>query len=292
MPCYFRRTAWRVDGGVSFTPPRDQASGKWLLIPCGKCLGCLQSAARAWVIRCALEAQQHKRLCWATLTYDAASCPVTLRKDHLSGFIKRLRARLQERDIRFRFFACGEYGSQRKRPHYHCIFFGLSKDHEADMRAAWGMGIVQVDRLEMPAIAYVAGYTGKNFGAQRSYVVVGRYQELDRETGEITEGWHRNVIVQAPFLLMSRRPGIGSDARRHWRSWKSTAVMDGKEVGVPRYLHEAYKANASAAELEALQASKDEYLQSVTLETFRRDIDGEKRALAKLNLKMQARRKL
>lgn len=59
---------------------------------------------------------------------------------------------------------------------------------------------------------------------------------------------------------MSRRPGIGANARTYWRSWRATAVWHGTEVSVPRYLHEAYKGNASDAELEALKREKEEWV--------------------------------
>lgn len=243
------------------------------------------------MVRCQLEVGAHPTSCWATLTYDDAWLPVTLRKDHLSAFIKRLRARLGER--RFRFFGCGEYGEKRGRPHYHVILFGLGHDDAREIEAAWGLGIVQVDRLEPAAVAYVAGYTTKKVGTDdRSTYEFGEFESLDRSTGEMTKGRFRNVIFQAPFLLMSRRPGIGGDARKHWRSWRKSAVWDGKEVRVPRFLHEAYKANATPEELLKLQAEKDDYLGNIPLDAKSRERAGEVISLRRHSLKLEQRGKL
>lgn len=209
----------------------------------------------------------------------------------MSGWLKRLRDRVAPR--RFRFFACGEYGEKGGRPHYHCILFGFSLEDRAVVEESWGKGFTQVDRLEPAAIAYVAGYTTKKLALwDKDWIENGRYEVLDRSSGELTEGVHRNVIWQAPFLLMSRRPGIGGDSRAHWRSWRTTAIWDGKEVRVPRFLHEAYKANASEAELEDLERERMEFVASLGSDAKLREKAGEVIALKKFNLKLEQRRKL
>lgn len=293
MPCFHRRKAWRVGGSVIFKEPSEGKARELLLLPCGGCIGCRQARARDWMVRCGLELSFHKRACWITLTYDDANLPPTLSKKHLSAFVKRLRAALSERDRRFRFFGAGEYGDKYGRPHYHVILFGCSQDDEALIVAAWGMGRVQVDRLEPAAIAYVAGYTAKKIGDSRPVsVAIGEFEVLDRTTGEIVRGSYRNVMYQPPFLLMSRKPGIGGDARKWWRSWRKSAIWDGAEVRVPRFLHEAFKKRASPEELAALLVEKDAYLASLPLDAKSREKDGEKIAAAKYNLKLSQRGKL
>lgn len=245
------------------------------------------------MVRCGLELQATGRRpsSWATLTYDAAHVPETLRKADLSAFVKRLRARLGER--RFRFFGCGEYGERNGRPHYHIIFFGLGQADERMICEAWGQGICQVDRLEPAAIAYVAGYTAKKLGS--GGMTRWHYEleyPVDRESGELLQGppiARRVIDYQAPFLLMSRRPGIGGDARKYWRSWRKSAVWDGREVRVPRFLHEAYKAKATQGELEALKVEKDTYLASISLDAKQREKAGEEIALRRLQLRQETR---
>lgn len=293
MPCFHRRKAWRGPGGISFKEPVGIPGRQMLLIPCGNCIGCRQARARDWMVRCGLEAPKHKKVVWATLTYADAFLPPTLSKRHLSGFVKRLRARLESRNIRFRFFGCGEYGEKRGRPHYHIILFGLGPEHEKDITAAWGFGHVQVDLLTPAAIAYVAGYTAKKIDDHRkTWVAKGPYEILDKTTGEVKQRTYRNVIYQAPFLLMSRNPGIAGDARQFARSWRNSAVWEGAEVRVPRYLHDSYKASASPEALATLQSEKDAFLASIPLDAKSRERALEAIATAKYKLKLQKRGKL
>lgn len=217
-------------GGVSFRRPDVQAYGG-LLIPCGTCIGCQLSRGREWAIRCGLELQDHVEACWCTLTYDSDFLPPTLRKVELSDFIERLRTWVDY--DKFRFFGSGEYGERRGRPHYHVILFGLSMS--APIQQAWPFGDVRVDSITDGTIPYVAGYAVK----------------------KVFSGAPKHAGYQPPFVLMSRRPGIGSAARRYVADWRRSAIYSGREVPVPRYLHEAYKASVSAAEYSLLVAERD-----------------------------------
>lgn len=257
MPCYHPIPASRdSSGGISLRRERPGAVES-LRLPCGSCIGCQRSRAREWAIRCHYEFQSHDTGCWTTLTYDEPSCPPTLRKSDLSGFIKRLRARVAPSV--FRFFGSGEYGERRGRPHFHAILFGLPVCRQRDIEASWTFGNVRTYPLEARGIAYVAGYVGKKIGGNivDDWIEYGDYQELDRSTGEVFSGRYRNVVVQKPFVLMSRRPGIGANVRdTYWRSWRRNAVYSGREVPVPRYLHEAWIKRVSPEEKEFLEWEK------------------------------------
>lgn len=196
--------------------------------------------ARDWAVRCQLELKDHDEGCWTTLTYSDHYVPPTLQKTHLSAWLKRLRARHPNRTIRF--FASGEYGDKTLRPHYHAILFGLSDD--PSIQDTWPYGHVRVDPLSPAAIAYVAGYSAKKVGWK-----LDRGERVDPETGEVYE-------YQPPFIQMSRRPGIGGNAREHWKSWKESAIWHNRPVPVPRFLHDAYKKHASPQAIEKLQLTK------------------------------------
>jgi hypothetical protein len=120
--------------------------------------------------------------------------------------------------------------------------FGLSRLDELDIVACWPYGFVRVDPVTPAAVAYVAGYTTK----KASEVLEERGDRVDERTGEIYR-------FQPSFLQMSRRPGIGGKRRDLWRSWRSAAVVDGVELPVPRYLHQAYLDNCSPRELASLE---------------------------------------
>ncbi|AXH73663.1 MAG: replication initiator protein [Microviridae sp.] len=231
--------AWRsAAGGVSLGRPREESrAAEFFSVPCGGCVGCRMARARDWSVRCWLESQQHERQCWSTLTYDDAHLPPTLDKVHVSAFLKRLRARLHPRSVRF--FASGEYGEKTDRPHYHAILYGVSQGERA-VQEAWPHGYARTDALSPAAIAYVAGYCTKKHARAFS-----KRERVDPETGEV-------YAFQPPFVLMSRRPGIGAAAREYWTSWRKFAVVKGRKVPVPRYLHAAWLEHASDAEIDKL----------------------------------------
>lgn len=248
MGCLHPIPAWRTAGGVVLREPLERKEDlTHLRLPCGGCLQCRMDKARDWAVRCQLELNEHTDYCWTTLTYTDDALPLTLRKDHLSGWLKRLRARNPGRTIRF--FASGEYGERTHRPHYHAILFGLPDD--PSIQETWPHGMVRVDPITPAAIAYVAGYTSKKVGYRMEPT-----ERVDPGTGEVYE-W------QPPFLQMSRRPGIGGEARKHWRSWRNSCFWHGREVPVPRFLHDAYKLHASPLQLQQLQNEKDEKSRAV-----------------------------
>lgn len=119
-------------------------------------------------------------------------------KADLQNFWKRLRLVAP-----VRYFACGEYGEELGRPHYHALAFGLQLpdmtsrqrlDGEVvfsspTIQSIWGNGNVQIDPFSPSAAQYVANYVRKrvHVDAQSHY------------SGKLPE-----------FQVMSRRPGIGS----------------------------------------------------------------------------------
>jgi len=148
-----------------------------LSLPCGKCPGCRKDKAEAWGLRCVHEATQHNRNCFLTLTY-ADPCPPTLSKPDLQKFFKRLR----KADYSIRYFACGEYGTRTKRPHYHAIIFG--EDFRQDsistgnrtytspkVQQIWGFGSIQIAPADPDTCFYTSGYILKADGEDDSFHV-------------------------------------------------------------------------------------------------------------------------
>lgn len=157
--------------------------------PCGQCLACRINKRRAWTHRLLLEAMDHESSCFITLTYSDEYLPEgrTLRKKDLRDFFKRLRyyAGLEK----LRYYACGEYGEETHRPHYHAIVFGLDLLDGEKVARAWPFGRVQVAECNESTVQYVAGYVTKKF------------VKRENDDGLVPE-----------FAVMSRRPGIGYSA--------------------------------------------------------------------------------
>lgn len=222
-------------------PLLENTQGQLVPLPCGTCLGCRTTRARHWAVRCQLELKRHTDASFATLTYDDAHLPPTLTKPHLTKWLKRLRERL--RPNKLRFFASGEYGEKTSRPHYHAILYGTSNAEL--IQDTWYHGNARTDPCTPAAIAYVAGYCSKKIGWQ-----LDRGERVDPDTGEVYD-------FQPPFIQMSRNPGIAAYAKQQYaNSWRTTAILNGQQIPVPHYLHEAWKNNATTEAVAALEAER------------------------------------
>lgn len=181
------------------------------VFPCGQCLPCRINKARNWTHRLLLEALDHGKACFVTLTYDEDNLPPngTLVPKDVTKFFKRLRWLFDEQDQkdaerclvpRFRkarYYYCGEYGENTGRPHYHIALFGVCQTETDLVTKAWGNGNVFMGDLNKNSIQYIAGY-----------ILKGMVNENSKKNREYLRGRHPE------FQRMSRRPAIGSDAIR------------------------------------------------------------------------------
>ena len=103
---------------------REKYGDSLISIPCGKCLSCRLNRARDWANRCVLEASNFKENSFVTLTYEDAYVPKKLCKSAVQLFIKKLR----NDGFKIRYFAVGERGDEKGRPHYHIIVFNYFPD--------------------------------------------------------------------------------------------------------------------------------------------------------------------
>lgn len=299
MPCFHPIPAWRSPSGEVLLRETPDARALWLA--CSTCLGCRWAHARGWALRCHHEYQLHDAALFTTLTYDDDHVPPTLEQRHLQLWLKRFRKALgllrtpillprntvwMQRSYT-RFFASGEYGDTYNRPHYHALLFGpraLGTYGEALATASWTdrdgkpIGLVRTYPASAAAINYVAGYTDKKIGFKER----ARPDQVDPRTGEV-------YTWKPPFIAMSRRPGIGAHARQWVNSWRDKAVLNGHEMPVPRYYHEAWKATATPEEQEQLQYEKDKA--AILRDTTQYRLEAEERlAIARQKLKSQRRR--
>lgn len=181
-----------------------------VVVPCGKCLGCLMTRAFFWSVRCTCESVDYDESYFLTLTYDKEHLPEggELCRAHVQSFVKRLRYYFK--DYKLRIFYCGEYGEKRHRPHYHMIVFGLPLNKEKVkyfpidkskrgninyacpfLEKVWKLGVVRMGTFSANAASYVAQYTLKKHSPEmRNFL--------------------RHRVTQ-PFIGASNRPGLGYD---------------------------------------------------------------------------------
>ena len=67
-------------------------------VKCGTCIQCQNEKANNWVIRNMYEKEEHKEMCFITLTYKEN--PIFLIKKDIQDFIKRLRRYLEYHEKR------------------------------------------------------------------------------------------------------------------------------------------------------------------------------------------------
>lgn len=146
----------------------------YIIVPCGKCILCREKKVREWQFRALCEnATSTTHPLFVTLTYNNANLPsMGLNKRDVQLFMKRLRINLERSgyspsDCNFRYFACGEYGSKKHRPHYHLIFWNfpdMKNLHErlSFIESAWPHGFAYCVRVEKGAVSYVMKYMRKD----------------------------------------------------------------------------------------------------------------------------------
>lgn len=181
-----------------------------LPMPCGKCLACRYNNAKTWSLRIKLEAMQYdpSQIQFVTLTYDREHLPWhnNLEPAHLQSFIKRLR---KVSGLKIRYFACGEYGTERGRPHYHLILFGVTNEQISRF-----VGISKFDYLRGVRPKRVAGgydvcwtygfvevETAKSQGGLASYVSHYVTSKVDNKHNRAVPEFHRNSMGFGLFIV-------------------------------------------------------------------------------------------
>lgn len=254
MACYYPLDGWyaarRNESGkrsVTFSLSSGLVDQP-ISVPCGKCIGCRADQSLMWSIRAYHESTLHIKNAFVTLTYSDENLPADgkLVKSDLQNFFKRLR----KTGRKVRYIACGEYGERTRRPHYHAIFFGQDFLHDKiqineelyasqTLNSIWKLGHVTLAPVTMSSICYVCGYVHKKLG--------------DPDT----------------FSLASRRPGIGHDWLRAFRSdlaRTNSVSIEGREYPVPpRYL------NWEPEYLDGVKRARKEY--AMKQDAFQRRID-------------------
>lgn len=201
---------------------------------------------------------------FVTFTYSEDKVPDTLRYKDFQQFMRRLRRARPNSKVRF--FCAGEYGEERKRPHFHAILFnvtfpdartvavgmdrggydlsrfghvatsGVRRSGGEDVRywlsseldKLWSHGYTLIGALTFESAAYVARYVMDKVNGDAQF---SEYARVDPETGEMFEG-------VPEMARMSLKPGIGYGWLQKYGKQAidlDRVVMRGSAMGVPKY---------------------------------------------------------
>lgn len=242
MPCYKPIPA-RQDGPGQRVILWPELHTENLALPCGKCIGCKASKATAWAHRCGHEASLWDYNTFLTLTYDERHLPEQghLSDTDLTNFLKRLRKYaastdtnlLQTQNSSVRYFACGEYGRENGRPHFHVLLFNCDFSDGYKVAERGQHDLFQSDTLHTLWPDGTANY-GKATRASANYIAqyTLKKQGLNRSTDCDEDGVER----PPPFLRMSLKPAIGSKWLEHYKGDLTHGYLldEGHKNAIPR----------------------------------------------------------
>lgn len=196
-----------------------------------KCHHCKERTLREWIFRLVYEGRRATAAHFITLTYDNAHVPrskngfKTLNRQDLTLFMKRLRKNTGIKGIKY--FACGEYGTQRKRPHYHAIVYNQPDPkayqnawavYSPEFKRKVAIGETHTGTVNQKSIAYTCKYLDKPN-------LVGYFKNDDRakEFRAMSQDLGANYITPATIRFH----------RNHLD--KLYLMMDGFKVPMPKY---------------------------------------------------------
>lgn len=169
--------------------------------------------------------QVQKRANFITLTYDTDHVPIsprgymTLNKRDVQLFMKRLRkiSPKSSAQDKISYYACGEYGGQTNRPHYHLIIFNADVDK---IEKAWNLGAIHNGNVTGASVGYTLKYMTKE--------------------GRIP--MHANDDRVPEFQLVSKGIGANYLTKAMTSYHKADLVnrmyvplVDGRKIRMPRY---------------------------------------------------------
>jgi hypothetical protein len=194
-------------------------------VPCGKCPNCVARKTSGWSFRLLKQEQVSESALFVTLTYNTEHVPITkngymsLDKIHVQNFFKRLR---KISEYKLKYYAVGEYGTERTRPHYHIILFNAKK---RDIESAWRLNNKSLGSI------YIGNVSGASVGYTLKYL---------SKPGKIPQ--HKNDDRKPEFQLMSK--GLGKNyLTEQMITWHKdileermyVPMQDNKKIAMPRY---------------------------------------------------------
>lgn len=211
-----------------------QRSDGWrtIPVPCGKCKRCIAQRVASWQWRMEQELRVSTTPYFVTLTYNRKSCPIAdvpwgdstrkfrvLRPRDMTLYLKSLRFHYaKQSDNLIRYFYVGEYGTLRKRPHYHLIL--LNCDDVRLIQDTWKHGFVDISPINSMdnSIAYCLAYLYK-----RNTFAPPNHPQFSR----MSKGLGRSYISKEVINYHNRKLDNSS-----------VTMSNGRRIPLPKYMKE------------------------------------------------------
>lgn len=249
MPCYHPMRMYRTqERGPSgkYLYTFDARAGfvdQYVDVPCGKCIGCRLERSRQWAVRGVHELKYHETACFITLTYNEENLPEngSLVPEHLTLFWKRLRKEISP--VKIKYIACGEYGDNLGRPHYHAIIYGYDFPDRQPFKLTqsgfqsyvsvtlsrlWPYGFSNIGGVTFESIAYVARYC------------------LKKVNGDDALAYYGGVVDDSGSVVYTKHPEFARYSRGIGENWctdfaddvlrsGNRVLVNGHLTNIPRY---------------------------------------------------------
>lgn len=219
-----------------------------LPLPCGRCPDCKRRRVAGWSFRLRMEDKQSEGSHFITLTYDPSVVPIspkgymTLNPRDLTLFWKRLR----KAGVKFKYYAVGEYGTNRARPHYHAIVFlthAMSVvDFHIQVQKAWDLGTTDVGTVTGASVAYTLKYIDKE-----SRIPMHKNDDRVKEFSRSSNGLGANYLTTN--VVDYHKSNLD----------KNYVLQDGHKIAMPRYYRDRILSDDLKAKQRVfIQAAADE----------------------------------
>jgi len=223
---------------IELKDPIQDADGldrREIYVSCGSCVRCLERRKAEWGFRMAYEMEHSKCAYFVTLTYAPETVPYTnkghktLVPEDLTKFFKRLRQNEKRKKSptwenvfnnlcpsdKIKYYAAGEYGESRGRPHYHAIIFNASARM---IEKSWDKGQVHCVKANEATIAYTMKYLDKRYGKKQDTRKAPEFQVMSEGIGkgyiDKMRKWHK---ANLDSLYVTNKSGIKVPMPKYYR---------------------------------------------------------------------------
>lgn len=231
----------------------NRKTPKRKLYRCNQCINCKTYRASTWTQRLMDELTWYNDICIVVLSYDNEHITWgkrtqegrygTLWHPDVQKYIKRVRkaintewkkGNLNAQEKELKYFVAGEYGTEKGRPHYHVVFYGLNglknKIHKKIVDENWDKGTVYWDKecreINEAAMRYVAQYVQKKIYDGKSgayYTNRGQtepYNISSKGLGKRTALKHEKTFEENGYTYPNGKGHIKPVSRYYIKIWR------------------------------------------------------------------------